>query len=406
LSEKAASQGYESGEGTVKSFRGHAGTSPGGRGWSGGSEGKGYERVSKGLPPQPLPSKETPARSLKGLSKLLAPFRSLKATDTSEPAVLANIHVETPAEVQSSSTHPQAFREELVIKGHTNTVCSVAFSADGEHILSASWDSTIRVWDLRTGALILGPLVGHTDSVYVALFSPNGKCIVSGSADKTIRFWDAYQGHVHLEPLRGHTDRVRSITFMPDGNIIASGSRDRTIRIWDARTGRAICTLTDTGHINTVAFSPDGRHLISGSTDPTMRIWDTQTWQPVRRIEEFATSGVGHVVYQPILGQVCSIGCRSKDFFLWDMNLPSRVVKFINGHTDCVNAVAFSSDGTWLVSVSDDRTLRIWDAATGKPISEPLAGHTESVWAVTVSPDGMCVVSGSWDDTIRVYTHY
>jgi WD40 repeat protein len=80
-------------------------------------------------------------------------------------------------------------------------------------------------------------------------------------------------------------------------------------------------------------------------------------------------------------------------------------VKFINGHTDEVNAVAFSPDGTWLVSVSCDRTLRIWDAATGKPISEPLMGHTDWVWAIAVSPDGTRLVSGSWDKTIRLYTH-
>jgi len=170
---------------------------------------------------------------------------------------------------------------------------------------------------------------------------------------------------------------------------------------------KAIRTLTDTGldSVYTATFSPDGRHLISGSTDPTMRIWDTRTWQLVHRIEEYATGGVRHVVHQPILGQVCSIGLKSKDFFLWDMNLPSRVVKFINGHTNFVSAVAFSPDGTWLASVSNDCRLRIWDAATGKQISEPLRGHADYVWAVAVSPDGMRVVSGSCDKTIRVYTH-
>jgi WD40 repeat protein len=291
-------------------------------------------------------------------------------------------------------------------------VRSVAFSADGQRILSTSDDSTIRVWDSRTGALTLGPLVGHTAWVFVALFSPNGKHIVSGSHDKTIRFWDAYQGHVHLEPLRGHKDVVLSVSFMPDGSKIASGSIDRTIRIWNASTGRAIRTLTDDDldWVYTIAFSPDGKHLVSGSRDPTMRFWDTGTWQLVHKIE---TGSVQRVVHRPIFGQVCSVSRGTKGVLLWDMNLPSHVMKLANGYTDLVCAVAFSPDGTWLASGCNDGTLWIWDAVTGEPISdatgesisEPLTGHTRTVEAVAVSPDGTRIVSGSYDMTIRVYAH-
>ncbi|KAI0047858.1 prolyl oligopeptidase, partial [Auriscalpium vulgare] len=77
-------------------------------------------------------------------------------------------------------------------KGHTNTVLSVAFSPDGQSIVSGSGDNTVRVWNAATGAMVAGPLEGHTGSVQSAVFSPDGQRIASGSADNTVRVWNAH----------------------------------------------------------------------------------------------------------------------------------------------------------------------------------------------------------------------
>jgi WD40 repeat protein len=117
------------------------------------------------------------------------------------------------------------------LKGHTNTVNSVAFSSDGTQIVSGSVDNSVRVWDASTG-VELKELKGHTSWVYSVAFSSDGTRIVSGSSDNSVRVWDVSTG-VELKELKGHTHRVNSVAFSSDGTRIVSGSSDNSVRVWD-----------------------------------------------------------------------------------------------------------------------------------------------------------------------------
>jgi WD40 repeat protein len=134
-----------------------------------------------------------------------------------------------------------------LFSGHTDSVRSVAFSSDGQHIISGSSDNTICVWDAMMGKTVAGLFSGHTDSVRSVAFLSDGQRIVSGSSDKTIHVWDATTGETVAGPFSGHTDSVWSVAFSPDGQRIVSGSSDNTIRVWDATMGvpDMDITLTD-----------------------------------------------------------------------------------------------------------------------------------------------------------------
>jgi len=119
------------------------------------------------------------------------------------------------------------------LKGHTDSVTSVAYSPDGRHIISGSDDHTIRIWNAKTGTAV-GALKGHTRPVSSVAYSTDGRHIISGSDDHTIRIWDAKAGIAVGDPLKGHTRSVKSVASSPDGRYIISGSYDHTIRIWDA----------------------------------------------------------------------------------------------------------------------------------------------------------------------------
>jgi WD40 repeat protein len=153
-------------------------------------------------------------------------------------------------------------------------VLSVAFSPDGKHIVSGSYDNTVRVWDAESGQAIGEPLQGHSNSVLSVAFSPDGKHIVSGSYDNTVRVWDAESGQAIGEPLQGHSDSVYSVAFSPDGKHIVSGSEDNTVRVWDAESGQAIGEPLQghSGSVLSVPFLPDGQHIVFNPHNNTSQV--------------------------------------------------------------------------------------------------------------------------------------
>jgi WD40 repeat protein len=162
-------------------------------------------------------------------------------------------------------------------------------------------DKTIRIWNAETGSAVGKPLEGHTDTVWSVAYSPDGQHIISGSKDKTIRIWNAETGSAVGKPLEGRTGAVRSVAYSPDGQHIISGSYDIKIRIWNAETGSAVGKPLKghTGAVWSVAYSPDGQHIISGSSDNTIRIWNAETDSTIGKPLEGHTRPLASIAYSP-----------------------------------------------------------------------------------------------------------
>ena len=148
---------------------------------------------------------------------------------------------------------PTKDNQTRILHGHTDGVASVAYSPDGQRIVSTSWDRSVNVWDVVKGSKILS-VKGASDWVANGAFSPDGNHIASGRGGGGwdaqtgplpgyVKVWDSFKG-TEILSLKGHKDWVCCVAYSPDGTRIASGSGNSVvaglageIKVWDARKG-------------------------------------------------------------------------------------------------------------------------------------------------------------------------
>jgi WD40 repeat protein len=313
-----------------------------------------------------------------------------------------------------------------ILTGHASTVNTIACTVlDGRAVaVSASHDTTVRIWDLATGQPVGQPLVGHTDAVHaIACTALDGRPIaVTGSGpehvtdvrDDTVRIWDLTTGQPHCRPLTGHTGSVTSvaITVLDDRPVAVSASMDATVRIWDLASGQSH-SQPITGHteaIYAVACTKlDGRAVaITASFDRTVQIWDLATRQSLGILTTDHNDLISHVATTVLDGRAIAITApHGHSVRIWDLTTGQPHRTSLAGHTSVVNDIACTVlDGrTVAVTASHDDTVRIWDLATGQPLRQPLTGHSSTVTAVaTTDLDGRPVaVTGSHDRTVRIW---
>jgi DNA-binding beta-propeller fold protein YncE len=267
---------------------------------------------------------------------------------------------------------------------------SVAFSPDGERILTGSSDNTAKVWDAQSGKELLG-LIGHSGSVHSVAFSPDGTRIVTGG-DKTARVWDAQSGK-ELRTLK-HLSFVNSVAFSPDGKRILTGSDDKTAKVWDARTGKELLTLN--GHaepVTAVAFSPAGERVLTGSVDNTAKVWDAQSGKELRTLTNVTEMGVDSVAFSPDGMRIVTGGLTAK---VWDAQSGKEILAL----PGLAFSIAFSPDGKRILTGSDDNTAKVWDAQSGNVLLTFKGRWHSAVHSVAFSPDGKRIVTCGGDATV------
>src|SRR5436190_4438701 len=126
----------------------------------------------------------------------------------------------------------------LSLEGHSDLVSAVAFSPDGRHLASASYDTTLRPWAPTTGDS-RGVFEGHSRVVNAVAFSPDGLILASASTDCPVRLWNPTTG-ASCGTLDCHSDWIHTVAFLPDGQVLASASDDCTVKLWDLTT-KALC---------------------------------------------------------------------------------------------------------------------------------------------------------------------
>ncbi|KAK6608443.1 NACHT and WD40 domain protein [Botrytis cinerea] len=299
------------------------------------------------------------------------------------------------------------------LQGHSNLIDSIIFSLDNTKIASGSRDQTIRLWDIFTGRLLQ---IFESYSINEIILSSNNTKIASRSSDGTIRLWDATTSEL-LQIHQNHSSPINSIAFSLDGTKIALGAE--TIKLLDTTTGELLQILE--GHLSSVysiAFSLDNTKIASGSIDKTIRLWDIATSESFHTLESYSGSvnsttfssdnrkgasgfyggGSGFGVRLYSRGKA-SDSCNQM-VRVWD-TVTDKASQMIQIHSDLVESIAFSPDGTKVASGSFDKTIRFWDAVTGKLLQ--ILRHSNHVKSFAFSPDGTKIASGSYDGMIWLW---
>ena len=323
------------------------------------------------------------------------------------------------------------------LEGHTAELTSVAFSPDGQRIVTASRDATAKVWDAATGTIV-ATLSGHGASVDSAAFSPDSSRIVTASIDHTARLWDARTGKALATFEHPVGMALWWATFNADGTRVVTagggytgsladdfaayltcttdlckqkitdhakamgktGQPAATVSLWDATTGKLVVSFE--GHrdlVYSASFRADGARVVTASSDHTAKVWDTTTGTPLLSLDAHRAE-VYSAVFSPDGSRIVTASADSTAM-LWDAQT-GLFLASLEGHTGPVNLATFSPDGSRVVTASVDRTAKLWDVRTGKLLTS-FDGHTGAVHSVEFSPDGSRVVTASADHTAKLW---
>ncbi|KAK1229314.1 hypothetical protein PQX77_007632 [Marasmius sp. AFHP31] len=353
-------------------------------------------------------------------------------------------------------------------------ITSVKFSSDGRYVAAGYMDCCVRIWEVATGQLIERAR-GHQGIVNSLAFTPDASGLVSASFDKTLKYWDvSSRNRLNGSPCTmnfvGHKDHVFCVAVSRDGEYIASGSKDCGVRIWDPRNATTQCLLH--GHkdsVFAVDFSPSGDVLATVGGDWEVRIWSyaLKTWYcdstPISRpiaaqvyenvgemvpsVSEPAPPAWGdslltyapeNVYYRSFFSESPDSAQRgpnhgfSRGEFPEDIDFSQYPPEFVKEgadwcalinpsvkkgsdvslahtleHDSVVCCVRFSADGKYVATVCR-RTTQIYDVNTGVKtclLVDEAAGDADNlyIFSVCFSPDGKHLATGAEDKLIRIW---
>lgn len=317
--------------------------------------------------------------------------------------IISNAIVQGKNSIQASSAE--------VFGSHTATVLSVATT--GPLIASSSYDNTVKLWN-KEGAEIVRSL-DHNDRINDLAFTADGQLLITASSSGDISLWSIPSAELSTS-FGSHSDRIMSVAISPDNTRFAVGSSSGTIKTWtlddtlestrintslnsDSEFPEATTLITAGAQINSLAFHPDNANLlISGDQAGTIRVWDVAQKKNILTLENTPERVLSLSINDE--GYIAS-GNSDGSIRIWNSE-NAQLTQTLMDHDLVVADVAFSPDGTLIASASYDETIKVWDWQKSEVLCT-LKGHAGFVYSVAFSDAGNTVISGGYDGTVRAW---
>ncbi|MDR2761928.1 MAG: protein kinase [Planctomycetaceae bacterium] len=287
-----------------------------------------------------------------------------------------------------------------ILKGHLDTISTVAISADGKVAASAGRDVAIKIWDIEKQRSVC-ELVGHSDWVRSIVMTRDGRFLASGSWDGTARVWNIASGKC----VRVTDERIKSITRLaisPQGRLVAIANAHGRVVLWDVLTSSIRGGFrVGSSSVNALKFSCDGKYLVTGGEDGNVLLWRVGFDVPDRRVN-FHKSAVTDVAISPDL---CRVISADRDGSVSIFNLNGGISEgIIGGHLSEITGLVFLSDGKFFISCSRDAKVRI--SSVGENLVSSEVEHLAPVYSMSVDVCGSRFVTGGDDAVLRVWSLY
>lgn len=346
------------------------------------------------------------------LSKMLA----LQAVSLAQSKVEKALPLAETALLRALSNGHMKWSQDL-----KERVRAVAFSPDGRLLATASGNQ-LRLWDAQTGEETTFPnnkLMKHDSNVHKIVFTSDGNRLFAGDEAGNVRLWDIQTGEEISPKIMQHGAPISAMAVGPS-NLLTTGSMKDNVRVifWNLETGDSIATLPlDKQWVNDLAFNADGSRLAVGEVNRgETTVWDVgkllnfesaaplftlNSWK--KNNEEMPKRMLVDAVAFSANGQWLATGDRFNTANLWDAKTGTHIRTFL-GHTDQILKIAFSpsEDEIRLATASADGTAKIWDTKTGRLLLT-LSGHTQQINDLAFSPDGNSLVTVSQDKQVKLW---
>lgn len=301
---------------------------------------------------------------------------------------------------------------------HRGLVHGIAVLPGGELFVSSSEDGTMHVISLHDGQ-VLHSLEGHSGPVNSLCLTPDGTRLITGGDDHTVRVWDTRSWEVE-HVMAEHLAYVREVAT--SDTIAVSGAEDDTVRFWDLASGE--CLHVGEVHrenLRTVAISADGRRAASSGLDSQLILWDVARGEVERTLYDadatvirptgfnslyIATgnhSGVGHRNAPRrllFLGDGRTLVSTANDVIFWDLETGEETRRWPCWGWEH-EAIALHPDGASLV-LAGNGYVQIWDVAAGT-LRTTLGRGGAHVTALAFTPDGRWLLTGTQEGAIEVW---
>lgn len=285
------------------------------------------------------------------------------------------------------------------LAGHQAAIMSLAFSPDGQVLASggSETDGSIYVWNTNTGRRIRRNRIQNGRVTSIAIVS-KGNLIASSSDVAGVSLWE-WQNRRRRENERwvtGHQHNILSLLVTPDDRVLVTGGLDG-IRLWNIQAMKPIYTLVRFDVVTALAIHPNGYILASASQDGTLKLWNLRTSKLLEEIEGHQEA-INTLTFTPD-GEILISGSRDRSIKLWRSGTGELLKTLEN--TGNINAIAVHPSGVLFASGSREG-IRLWDIETGEIINT-FAGHSDWVEALAFSPDGSMLASGGFDNQVKLW---